>query len=116
MKTFNFSPKGDIKRNVHYLDRTIEFESGSFQVQKVGVKPIVTFEMTFEGTSKSLKPLEDFYFEHRKSERFLFDYFGTQYTCQFTGDYAPNDTIGWDRNGKVIGRVSVTLTLRVVNI
>ena len=46
--------------NIHYLDRTIEFETGSFQVQKVGLKPITTFEVSYQGTGKQLKALEEF--------------------------------------------------------
>lgn len=116
MQVFDFAPYGDVKRNVRYLDRTIEFESGSFQVQKVGVNPIITFECQFQGSGESLLPLEEFYLAHRKSERFLFNYFGNQYTCQFTSDYSPTDTLGWDSKGRVVGKVSVNLTMRVVNI
>ena len=58
MKTFNFVPRGDVRRTVQFLDRTIDFESGSFQVQKVGINPIETFEMSFEGNGVTLAPLE----------------------------------------------------------
>lgn len=114
MKTFNFVPRGDVRRTVQFLDRTIDFESGSFQVQKVGVNPIETFEMSFEGNGVTLAPLEAFYREHRKSERFLFVYEGQEYTCQFASDYTPTEKFGWDRTGRVIGKTTVDLTLRVV--
>ena len=120
MKKLDFTPYGDVKKNVHYLDRTIEFETGSFQVQRVGVKPITTFEVTYQGTGKQLKTLEDFYNEHRKSERFLFEYNGKEYTCQFTSDYVPTESFGFIRKNGMISRaivkINVTLTLRVVNI
>lgn len=114
MERFNFSPRGDVRRTVHYLDRTIDFESGAFQVQRVAVKPVITFEMTFEGTSETLKPLEEFYLKHRKTERFAFTYFNEDYICQFTSDYTPTETLGWNKYGKFIGKISVTLTMRVV--
>lgn len=60
MKKLDFTPYGDVKKNIHYLDRTIEFETGSFQVQKVGLKPIITFEVSYQGTGKQLKALEEF--------------------------------------------------------
>lgn len=116
IKTFDFVPRGEVRRNVQYLDRTIDFESGTFQVQRVGVNPIVTFELNFEGNGESLAPLEAFYREHRKSERFLYNYNGTEYTCQFTSDYAPTEKWGFDATGRVIGKTTVSLTLRVVNL
>lgn len=45
MKTFTFTPKSEVKRSVQYLDRTIEFESGAFQVQEIGINPIITFQI-----------------------------------------------------------------------
>ena len=108
MKTFAFTPKSEVKRSVRYLDRTIEFESGAFQVQEVGVNPIITFQMTFESIAAEM--------EHRKSKRFYFNYNGEQFVCQFTSDYAPTDTWGFDERGRIIGKISVELTLRVVNL
>ena len=120
MKKLDFTPYGDVKKNIHYLDRTIEFETGSFQVQKVGLKPIITFEVSYQGTGKQLKALEEFYNEHRKSERFLFNYDNKDYVCQFTSDYIPTESFGFIReNGviaKAIVKINVSLTLRVVNI
>lgn len=116
MKTFTFTPKGEVKRSINYLDRTIEFESGSFQVQEVGIKPIITFQMAFESIAAEMAGLEAFYLEHRKSKRFYFNYNGEQYACQFTSDYAPTDTWGFDERGRIIGKISVELTLRVVNL
>lgn len=120
MKKFDFTPYGDVKRTVHYLDRTIDFETGAFQVQRVGVHPIITFEATYQGTKEQMKKIEDFYLEHRKSERFLFDYDGTEYTCQFTADYSPTDSLGFVYKGrdivKTVVKSSVNLSMRVVNI
>lgn len=116
MKKFDFKPRGDVKRTIRYLDRTIDFETGTFQVQRVGVNPIITFEGTYEGTGASLKDLENFYLEHRKTERFLFEYDGKEYTCQFTSDYSPTDTWGWSQQGRIIAKTSVTLSMRVINI
>lgn len=115
-KTFNFIPRGEVRRNVQYLDRTIDFETGAFQVQKVAINPVETFEMSFEGNGETLAPLEAFYREHRKSERFLFNYNGTEYTCQFTSDYNPTEKWGFDKNGRVIGKTTISLTMRVVRI
>lgn len=114
METFDFTPKGDVKRSIHYLDRTIEFESGSFQIQRVGINPIITFDLEFEGTGDSLKPLENFYLAHRKSEIFKFLYDGVMYNVRFTSDYNPTDTWGWDETGRIIGKVTVSLSMRVV--
>lgn len=116
MKTFSFTPKGDVKRNIRYLDRTVEFESGSFQVQQVGINPIITFQVAFENIASEMSKIEEFYLEHRKSGRFYFNYNGKQYVCQFTSDYAPTDTWGFDERGRIIGKISVELTLRVVNL
>lgn len=116
MEVFNFQPRGEVKRNIQFLDRTIDFENGAFQVQQVAVNPIITFEMTFEGTSKTLSELEDFYLKHRKTKRFMFFYFGREYICQFTSNYNPTESLGFSNKNKVIGKVSVTLTMRVVNL
>lgn len=114
-KTFKFTPKGDVKRSVRFLDRTIEFESGSFQTQRVGVNPIITFDCEFEGNGKSLCGLENFYLKHRKTEKFYFWYNDKRYVVKFTSDYNPTETWGWDENGRVIGRLTVSLSMRVVN-
>ena len=113
LKKFSFIPRGEVKRTVRFLDRTIDFETGAFQVQRLGVNPITTFEMQFEG--KQLDDLEAFYLEHRKSEQFLFDYNGEEYTCQFTSDYNPTEKWGFDTNGRVIGKTTVTIQMRVVH-
>ena len=68
MKTFTFTPRSEVKRSVQYLDRTIEFESGAFQVQEIGINPIITFQMTFESMAAEMALLEAFYMEHRKSK------------------------------------------------
>lgn len=116
MEVFDYANYGDVKRSIHYLDRTIEFESGAFQVQKVGINPIETFELTYQGTREQIKPIEEFYLLHRKSEEFLLPYDGTNYTVRFTSDFNPTDTWGWSNSGKLIAKMSVTLTMRVVNI
>ena len=120
MKTFDFQPYGDVKRTIKYLDRTIDFETGTFQVQRIGVNPIITFEATYQGTAKRISEIEDFYNEHRKSERFLFSYDGINYTCQFTSDFASTDSFGYIRgetgNIKAVVKKQVTLTMRAVNL
>jgi phage-related protein len=116
MEIFNFNPFGDVKRVKHPLDRTIDFESGAFQVQKVGVNPMITFEATYQGTKEQIKLIEDFYDVHGKTEKFTLPYDGKHYTVQFTSDFAPTDTWGWDKSGKIIAKVSVSLTMRVVHI
>lgn len=120
METFDFKPYGEVKKNIRYLDRTIDFETGAFQVQRIGVNPIITFEATYQGTNEQMKKIEAFYNKHRKSERFYFIYNGEQYTCQFTGDYSSNDTLGFIRVGndivKAVVKSSVTLSMRVVNL
>lgn len=115
MKTFDFLHFGDVKRSIHYLDRIIDFETGAFQTQKVGVKPIITFEVNYQGSKDKIKQIEDFYNEHRKSEKFYYIYNGEQFVVQFTSDYSPTDTWGWTEQGKMIAKVSVTLTMRVVH-
>lgn len=116
METFSFLPKSEVTRTLRYLDRTIDFETGSFQVQKIGVNPIITFEATYEGTKDSIKEIEDFYLRHRKSEKFNYIYDGQSYICQFTSDFNATDTFGFAKNGKIVCKVSVTLSMRVVNI
>ncbi len=116
MQVFNFSWQGDVKRSIRYLDRTIDFESGAFAVQEVGVAPVVTFQVSFNSTKANLKEIEKFYLMHRKSKRFLFMYDNEEYVCQFTSDWQSNDTWGFDEHGRVLGSVSVDLTMRVVDI
>jgi phage-related protein len=120
LKTFNFNAYGDVKRTIRYMDRTIDFETGTFQVQRIGVRPIITFEGTYQGSAKKMKEIEDFYNQHRKSERFLFPYDGVNYTCQFTSDFSCTDSFGYTRgevgNIRVIVKKQVSLTMRVVNI
>lgn len=117
LKTFDFQPYGDVKRTIKYLDRTIDYETGAVQVQRVGVNPIIMFEATYQGTAKRMNEIQDFYNEHRKSERFAFPYDGVNYTCQFTSDFACTDSFGYVRgergNVKVIVKKQVTLTMRV---
>lgn len=120
LESFDFTPYGEVKKNTRYLDRVIDFESGSFQVQKVGINPIITFEATYQGTNEQMQKIEDFYNRHRKSERFFFTYNGNKYTCQFTTDYSNTDILGFVRNNngtiKQVVKSSVTLGMRVVNI
>lgn len=120
LESFDFTPYGEVKKNTKYLDRVIDFESGSFQVQKVGINPIITFEATYQGTNEQMQKIEDFYNRHRKSERFYFTYNGNKYTCQFTTDYSNTDILGFVRNNnrtiKQVVKSSVTLGMRVVNI
>lgn len=120
LESFDFTPYGEVKKNTKYLDRVIDFESGSFQVQKVGINPIITFEATYQGTNEQMQKIEDFYNRHRKSERFYFTYNGNTYTCQFTTDYSNTDILGFVRNNngtiKQVVKSSVTLGMRVVNI
>lgn len=120
LESFDFTPYGEVKKNTKYLDRVIDFESGSFQVQKVGINPIITFEATYQGTNEQMQKIEDFYNRHRKSERFFFTYNGNKYTCQFTTDYSNTDILGFVRNNngtiKQVVKSSVTLGMRVVNI
>ncbi len=116
MQIFNFAWQGDVKRTLHYLDRTIDFESGAFAVQEVGIEPVLTFQVSFNSTKANLKEIEDFYLRHRKSRRFIFIYDGEEYTCQFTSDWQSNDTWGFDESGRIIGAISVDLTMRAVNI
>ena len=66
MENFDFTPYGEVKKNTSYLDRIIDFESGSFQVQKVGINPIINFEATYQGTNEKMQKIEDFYNRHRK--------------------------------------------------
>ena len=119
LESFDFTPYGEVKKNTRYLDRVIDFESGSFQVQKVGINPIITFEATYQGTNEQMQKIEDFYNRHRKSERFYFTYNGNTYTCQFTTDYSNTDILGFVRNNngtiKQVVKSSVTLGMRVVN-
>lgn len=114
-KTFKFTPRGDVKRTVHFLDRTIEYESGAVQIQRVGVKPIITFDMEFQGTGESLRDLERFYLEHGKYKSFYFWYDHIRYVVKFTSDYNPTDTWGWNECQRIIGKVVVSLTMRVIN-
>lgn len=120
LESFDFTPYGEVKKNTKYLDRVIDFESGSFQVQKVGINPIITFEATYQGTNEQMQKIEDFYNRHRKSERFFFTYNGNKYTCQFTTDYSNTDILGFVRNNngniKQVVKSSVTLGMRVVNL
>lgn len=120
LESFDFTPYGEVKKNTKYLDRVIDFESGSFQVQKVGINPIITFEATYQGTNEQMQKIEDFYNRHRKSERFFFTYNGNKYTCQFTTDYSNTDILGFVRNNngtiKQVVKSSVNLGMRVVNI
>ena len=116
MKTFDFEHYGEVKRAKHSLDRVIEYESGAFQTQRVGINPIVSFELTFQGSNEFIKEIEEFWDEHRKTEKFKYNYDGKEYTCKFTSDFNPTDTWGYSERGKIIAKVAVTLTMRVCNI
>ena len=113
MKTFNFPHYGEVKRSKRSLDRVIEYESGAFQTQRIGINPIVSFELNFQGSNEFIKEIEAFWDEHRKTEKFQFSYDGQDYTCKFTSDFNPTDTWGWGADGKIIAKVAVTLTMRV---
>lgn len=116
MKTFDFPHYGEVKRTKRSLDRVIEYESGSFQTQRVGVNPIITFEATYQGSKEFMADIEAFWDEHRKTEKFKYIYDGVEYVCKFTSDYNPTDTWGWSENGKIIAKVSSSLSMRVCNI
>lgn len=89
MKTFTFTPKSEVKRSVQYLDRTIEFESGAFQVQEIGINPIITFQMTFESMAAEMASLEAFYMEHRKSKRFYLIIMGSSLSASLPATMHP---------------------------
>ena len=114
MQIFNFAWQGDVKRTLRYLDRTIDFESGAFAVQEVGIEPVLTFQVSFNSTKANLKEIEDLYLRHRKSRRFIFIYDGEEYTGQFTSDWQSNDTWGFDESGRIIGAISVDLTIVLI--
>jgi phage-related protein len=123
LKTFAFTPKSEVKRSVRYLDRTIEFESGAFQVQEVGVNPIITFQMTFESIAAEMAAVEAFYLEHRKSKRFYFNYNGEQFgsdgiELSAHAISAPDhvNVQGRQFSNAEFNKMSVELTLRVVNL
>jgi phage-related protein len=99
--TFTWSWQGDVKKNVHYLDRTIDYEGGSDAVQEVAVKPMITFQLSFNSTKAKLDEIEKFYLLHRKSRAFYFTYEDETYTCRFTSDYNSTDTWGYDNTGKI---------------
>lgn len=114
MLTFTWAWQGDVKKVDHYNDRTIDYEGGSDAVQEVGVKPTVTFQLSFNSTKAKLDEIEKFYLLHRKSRAFYFTYEDKTYTCRFTSDYASTDTWGFDSTGKVVGAKAVELTMKVM--
>jgi phage-related protein len=112
--TFTWSWQGDVKKNVHYFDRTINYEGGSDAVQEVAVKPMITFQLSFNSTKAKLDEIEKFYLLHRKSRAFYFTYEDETYTCRFTSDYNSTDTWGYDNTGKIVGSKAVELTMKVM--
>lgn len=117
MELFDFAHYGDVKRTKHSLTRTIDFETGAFQTQRVAVNPIISFEATYQGDKEFMKQIEEFWDRHEKHNMFQYQYDGEIYNCKFTSDYNPTDTWGYiDSNGRTIAKSSVTLTMRVCNI
>lgn len=114
MLTFTWAWQGDVKKNVHYLDRTIDYDSGADAVQEVAIKPVVTFQLSFNSIKSTLDEIEKFYLLHRKSRAFYFTYESETYTCRFTSDYNSTDTWGFNSSGKAVGSKSVELTMKVM--
>ena len=116
MLTFDFAWQGDVRKTLHYNDRVIDYESGIDAVQEIGVSPVVSFEVSFNSTKANLEEIERFYLLHRKSKRFIFNYDGDTYVCRFTSDWQSSETWGFNNEGRIVGSISVTLTMRNVDI
>ena len=105
METLKLPVRGEAKRTVDYGTRTITFEGGTKQKQRLWVNPRVTFTVNCEGGEDMRKYLVAFFDAvHGDYDKFYWTYEGTTMTCRFTDpkvefteirEYGTGNTVGY---------------------
>lgn len=85
MKTLNLPVRGDVKRTVDYGTRTISYESGIKQKQRLWINPRITFSVNCEGSDDMRQYLIAFFDAvNGDYDKFQWTYDGETMTCRFT--------------------------------
>ena len=71
MPYFNFKVKRQRDKNIKWINRTIEYETGAVQTQGVTVNPIITWQLTLSGVGTEYDRACNF-FNARKGSRKYF--------------------------------------------
>ena len=105
METLKIPVRGEVKRNIDYGNRTVTFENGTKQKQRLWVSPRVTFTVNCEGNEDMRKYLVAFFDAvHGDYDKFYWTYEGTTMTCRFTDsklditeirEYGTGNTVGY---------------------
>ena len=105
METLTLPVRGEVKRNVDYGTRTISYESGVKQKQRLWIKPRITFTVNCEGGEDMRKYLVAFFDTvHGDYDKFYWTYDGETMTCRFTEakmditeirEYGTGNTVGY---------------------
>ena len=108
MKTLKIPVRGEVKRNVDYGNRTVTFEGGTKQKQRLWVNPRITFTVNCEGNEDMRKYLVAFFDAvHGDFDKFYWTYDGETMTCRFgepkiditeVREYGTGNTVGYKAN------------------
>lgn len=84
METLNLVPRGDVQVDRDYGTRTVSFENGVKQYQRLWVTPRVTYSFTANGDKKMKTYLENFLeARHGNYEPFYWNYEGERLIVRF---------------------------------
>jgi phage-related protein len=61
IETFPYKAYGQIEKNVEYINRVIQFESGKKQVQRVSINKPITWKFKLSGLNSERLDLEAFF-------------------------------------------------------
>ena len=108
METLKIPVRGEVKRSTDTNNRTISFESGSEQIQRLWINPRVIFTVNCEGDDDMRKYLIAFFDAvHGNYDKFLWTYDGETMTCRFgeprmditeIREYGTGNVVGYKAN------------------
>jgi phage-related protein len=106
METLNLVPRGDVQVDREYGTRTVMFENGTKQHQRLWVSPRVIYSFTANGDKKMKTYLENFLeARHGNYEPFYWNYEGETLIVRFADSklsikeirgYAGEGTVGYE--------------------
>ena len=104
METLKIPVRGEVKRNVDYGVRTIQYESGVKQKQRLWINPRITFTVNCEGDEDMRKYLVAFFDAvHGDYDKFLWTYGGETMTCRFAESKLDITEIREYGTGNIVG-------------
>lgn len=111
METLELVPRGDVDITRDYGNRTVSFESGSEQLQRLWVAPRVTYSFSVEGDKAMRDYIDAFVDEvHGNLTPFNWEYDGKTVVVRFgESKVAWKDICGYGGAGVVGYRGTITL-------